>query len=142
MHFESPVAAALAGIPPQAVRVLAFREEADDAYVLLDARPEGPPYEYGVHCHRDADGWVEGSSSNSDGWTSTDPEGDLGTMTYWDRAPEGVTRVRVTFGGRTSEVPVEHGYFLATWWRMPCLDHDGPRVDAVLIGGAWRPATG
>lgn len=141
-RFGSPVAAALAGIPADAVRVLAVREDATDAYVLLDTRPGGPRYEYGVQCHRDAEGWHEGSSGNSDGWTCTDVERELGTISRWDRAPEGATRVRFTFRGATSEVPVENGYYLATWWRVPCPDSDWPRLEAFLVDGEWRVVAG
>jgi len=138
MHFETSVAAALAGIPSHAIRVLAVRESETDAYVLFDARPGGPSYEYGVHCFRKANGWHEGSSGNGCGWTSTDLERELGTISDWDRAPAGATRVRFTYLGQSSEVPVENGYYLATWWRMPCPEHEWPRLDAFLVSGNWQ----
>ena len=139
-HFDSPEAAALAGFPPGAVRVVAARAHEDDGYVLLDTRPSGPPYFYGVACKREADGWVEGSSSNGGGWRSTDPVSELGTLVDWDEVALGADRVRVAFGPDVHEEPVEHGVFLSAWWRVPCPEVDWPRAVAFRVAGRWVDA--
>jgi hypothetical protein len=136
-HFDSPETAALAGFPPGTVRVIASRRHGDDAYVLLDARPDGPPYLYGVEFMRAPDGWMEGSSSNGAGWRVTDAQAELGTLVVWDEAPSGADRVRVAFGSDRHEEPIEHGAFLSAWWRVRCPESVWPRAVAFRIGGRW-----
>ncbi|HJR67692.1 MAG TPA: hypothetical protein VJ802_14770 [Gemmatimonadaceae bacterium] len=139
-RHESPEAAALDGFPPGAVRVVATRAHGDDAYVLLDTRPAGPPYLYGVECMRDAGGWVEGSSSNGGGWRVTDADAELGTLVAWDQAPAGADRVRVALGADVHEEPVEYGVFLSAWWRVPPPAGVWPRAVAFRIAGRWVEA--
>lgn len=135
--FPTPEEAAMDGFPGQAVRVLATAREGGDAYVLIDTGPEGHPYLYGVCANRERGGWVEGSSGNGSGWTITDSEAEAGTLTEWGEAPEGTTRVRVSFNGEVREAPVANGVYLVAWWRVPCPTEDFPRVDAFLIDGRW-----
>jgi hypothetical protein len=139
-HFSSPEAAVVAGFPAGAVRVVASRTHGDDAYVLLDTRPGGPPYLYGVHCGRGPAGWVEGSSNNAGGWGVVDLDAGLGTLVLWDDAPPGADRVRVAYGADEREEAVERGGYLAAWWRVPCPEEDWPRAIAFRVGGRWVPA--
>jgi hypothetical protein len=139
-HFDSPEAAVLADFPPGAVRVVAVRAHEDDGYVLIDTRPDGPPYLYGVQCTREASGWVEGSSSNGGGWRPSDPESELGTLVIWDDAPPGADRVRVAFGPEVHEEAVEHGVFLSAWWRVPCPEGTWPRAIQFRVAGHWVEA--
>jgi hypothetical protein len=136
-NFDSPEDAVLAGFPPGAVRIVAVRAQGDDAYVLLDTRPGGPSYLYGVTCMREADGWVEGSSSNGGGWRHTDPDTDLGMLVVWDEAPAGADRVRVAFGEDVHEEPIEHGVYLSAWWRIPCPEDAWPDAVGFRVGGQW-----
>ncbi|HEX6037294.1 hypothetical protein, partial [Longimicrobium sp.] len=137
--FSTPESAALDGFPSAHCRVVASAADGDDAYVLLDTRPAGAPYLYGVCVARTDGGWVEGSSGNGDGWTMTDGERGVGTATAWETAPEGADRVRVAFGGDVREVAVENGVYLAAWWRVPYPD-DLPRAVGFRVGGRWIPA--
>jgi hypothetical protein len=136
-HFDSPEAAVLADFPRGAVRVIASRASDDDAYVLLDTRPGGPPYLYGVEVRRKPDGWIEGSSGNTAGWRVTDPDAELGTLVEWDEAPTGADRVRVLLGDDVHEEPIEHGAFLTAWWRVPWPEGVWPRAVAFRIGDRW-----
>jgi hypothetical protein len=135
--FDSPAAAVLAGFPRGAVRVVAVRTQGDDAYVLVDTRPGGPPYLYGVTCMREADGWVEGSSSNGGGWRMTDADTELGMLVVWDEAPAGSDRVRLVFERDVHEEPIEHGVYLSAWWRVPCPEDAWPHLVACRVGGEW-----
>jgi len=140
-HHDSPAAAALAGFPPGAVRIVAARAHGGDAYVLLDTRPGGPPYLYGLHWLREAGGgWVEGSSSNGGGWGVTDADAELGTLVVWDEAPAGADRARVALGADVREETVEHGVFLSAWWRVPCPEDAWPRAVAFRVAGRWVEA--
>ena len=139
-HFNSPEAAVLSGFPAGAVRVLAARASGDDAYVLLDTRPDGPPYLYGVEVSREADGWIEGGSSNAGGWRLTEPKTELGSLVDWDEAPVGADRVRVALGPDVHEEPIENGAILSAWWRVPYPDRLWPRVEAFRIHGRWVDA--
>jgi hypothetical protein len=136
-HFDSPEAAILSGFPPGAVRIVASRANGDDAYVLLDTRPDGPPYLYGVEVRREPDGWIEGGSSNTSGWRLTEPEAELGSLVEWDEAPIGADRVRVALGADVHEEPIENGAFLTAWWRVPSPDTLSPRTVAFRIDGRW-----
>lgn len=137
--FETPEAAALDGFPGAHCRVVAARISGDDAYVLLDAGEPGYPYLYGSCVAREDGGWREGTSSNGPGWTSTEEDGELGTLVDWDVAPEGADQVRVSFRGETRIEPVANGVYLAAWWRVPS-DLAFPRVEAFRIRGRWVPA--
>ena len=136
-HFDSPEAAVLSGFPAGAVRVIASRANGDDAYVLLDTRPDGPRYLYGVEVKREPDGWIEGSSGNTAGWRLTDPEAELGSLVEWDEAPTGADRVRVALGADVHEEPIENGAFLSAWWRVPCPNRLWPRAVAFHIDNRW-----
>ena len=135
--FDTPEAAVLAGFPPGAVRIVAVRAHADDAYVLVDTRPSGPPYLYGITCVRAGDGWVEGSSSNGGGWRNTDTDAELGMLVVWDDAPAGADRVRVAFGADVHEEPIEYGVYLSAWWRVPCPEDGWPDAVAFRVKGQW-----
>jgi hypothetical protein len=104
--------------------------------LLLD-RSSQPSYLYGVHCAHDADGWEERSSSNGGGWGSVDLDAEVGTLVLWDEAPPGADRVRVAFGADLREEPVEHGVYLAAWWRVPYPDSVWPRAIAFRTDGRW-----
>jgi len=132
----------MGGFPGTAVTVVASARDGDDAYVVLDARPEGPSYLYGISVTRGDGGWEEGSSGNGPGWTLTDRERDLGTLTLWGEAPAGTVRVRASFRGEVREAPVSRGIYLVAWWRVPDPDDDYPRVDAFRIGDRWVPRSG
>jgi hypothetical protein len=138
--FPTPEEAFMDGFPGTVCRVVASAKEGDDAYVVLDTGPDGHPYLYAGCVHRQEGGWAEGTSGNGDGWTLTDPEHNLGTLTVWGEIPKGATRVRVSFHSETREAPVANGVYLVAWWRVPCPD-DHPRVDAFLVDGRWVPAS-
>lgn len=137
--FPTPEEAAMDGFPGTACRVVASAREGDDAYVLLDTGPEGHPYLYGGCVTREDGGWAEGTSGNGPGWSLTDAEHDLGTLTVWGEAPEGAVRVRVGFRGEAREAPVANGVYLVAWWRVPYPD-EFPRVEAFRVDGRWVPA--
>jgi hypothetical protein len=139
-HFNSPEAAVLSGFPAGTVRVVASRASENDAYVLIDTRPDGPPYLYGVEVTRDRDGWLEGGSGNSAGWRLSDPEAELGSLVVWEEAPPGADRVRVEFEGDAREESIENGSYLSAWWRVPCPDTLWPRIVAFRIDGRWIDA--
>jgi hypothetical protein len=138
--FASLEEAAQSSFDPRFCRIVATREQGDDAVVLFDTGPAGQPYLYEVHYHRREDRWSEGTSGNGWGWTAVGPEGELGTVTVWDEAPAGADKVRVEFEGELREEPVSLGAFLAVWWRVPWREHPWPRVLAFRIDGAWKPA--
>ena len=139
-HFDSPEAAVLSGFPAGAVRVVASRTSDDDAYVLIDTRPDGPPYLYGVELTRDGDGWIEGGSGNSAGWRLRELGKDLGSLVVWEEAPLGADQVRVEFEGDVREEPIENGAYLSAWWRVPYPDTLWPRVVSFRIDGRWIDA--
>jgi hypothetical protein len=137
-RFESPEIAVLYEFPGTPCRVAALAREGDDAYAVVDVGAEGQPYLYGISLTRHEGGWEAWTSGNGSGWTSTDPERDLGTATAWGEAPAGAVRLRATFGGETREVPVAGGVYLVAWWRVPADGSVG--VDAFLVQGRWIPA--
>ena len=132
-RFPSPEAAAMYGFPPAYCRVVASTMHGDYAYVLLDTRIHEAPYLYGVTCRRDQAGWSELGSSNGSGWTE---EG--GFLYFWDEAPTGADRVRVTFRGAEVEQEVSGRAFLVVWWDVPELSDEWPWVVAFRFGGEWR----
>ncbi|MGH7489732.1 MAG: hypothetical protein ACREMS_07395 [Gemmatimonadaceae bacterium] len=139
--FDSPQAAALAGFPEGAARVLATRANGENAYVLLDTRPNGPRYVYGIECMRAGHGWVEGSSSNAaSGWMITHRDSGLGMVVIWDDAPVAADLVRVALGSDIHEEPVENGVFLSAWWRIPCPENVRPGAIAFRVSGRWVEA--
>ena len=117
--FESLAAAARASFPNEFCRIVGMREQGTFGYVLFDTGPEGRPYLYGVNYERVDGRWMEGSSSNGDGWSHMGPDPSLGTLTLWDTAPAGADRVRVELGGQLREEPVENGVYLVAWWGVP-----------------------
>jgi hypothetical protein len=137
--FESPEAAALQGFPRQHGRIVAWRAQGDDAYVLLDAGRPGEPYLYGVYCSRHDGRWRGDSYANGPGWSQAGADLSLGTLVDWDVAPEGTDRIRADAGGRTIEEPVDGSVYLAVWWRVPDPAH-WPTVTAFRVRGEWRPA--
>jgi hypothetical protein len=139
-HFSSPEDAVLSSFPPGAVRVVASRTSGDDAYVLVDTRPDGPPYLYGVEVTRDREGWIEGGSGNSAGWRLREFGADVGTLVVWEEAPPGADRVRVEFEGDVHEEPIENGAYLSAWWRVPYPDTSWPRIVSFRIDGRWIDA--
>lgn len=124
--------------PPEYCSVVAARSHGDDAYVLLDTGPVGRPYLYGVHCRRTDGRWEEGYSSNGPGWTQTDDDLEVGTLSYWNDAPLGVDFVRVVFGGAVLDEPVRNGAYFLVWFRVP-FPSEWPRVIAVCVSGRWEP---
>ncbi len=131
----------MATFPPQHCRMVASRSHGDDAYVLMDTGSEGQPYLYGAHCHRDADGWYEGSSSNGPGWCQTGHDPDVGSLAVWGDAVAGAHMVRIEFDGVVIDEPVPLGAFLVVWWRVP-VPSEWPRVVAFQVDGRWVPAEG
>ncbi len=128
------------GFPGIPCRVVASAREGDDAYVVMDTRPDGQPYLYGACAARRDGGWVEGGGGNGPGWTLTHAEHGLGTATVWGEAPAGAVRVRATFGGDVREAPVANGVYLVAWWRVPAPVAGAPRVEAFRIHERWVPA--
>jgi hypothetical protein len=124
-HFSSPEDAVLSSFPPGAVRVVASRTSGYDAYVLVDTRPDGPPYLYGVEVTRDGEGWIEGGSGNSAGWRLREFGADVGTLVVWEEAPPGADRVRVEFEGDVHEEPIESGAYLSAGGGYPILTQAG-----------------
>jgi hypothetical protein len=135
---DSPEHAAMTGFPEEHCRVISSRSLADDAYVLLDTGSPGQPYLYGVNCHRTDGQWFEGCSGNGPGWAQTGNDPDLGTLSLWGDAPQGVDCVRVVFDGVTIDEPVHHGAYLFVWWRVPCPKR-WPHVVATRAKGIWTP---
>jgi hypothetical protein len=137
VKFDSPEAAAMSTFPAEYCRVVAARSEGDDAYVLLDTGPAGRPYLYGVHCSRTGGRWDEGYSSNGPGWSQSDDDLELGTLSFWNDAPAGVDSVRVEFAGTVIDEPVRNGAYFLVWFRVPCPSQ-WPRVIAVCSSGVWQ----
>ena len=123
--------------PAEYCSIVAARSHGDDAYVLLDTGPAGRPYLYGLNCHRRNGRWDEGSSSNGPGWTQTDHDPDVGTLSCWDDVPTGVDVVRVAFADAVVDEPVRRGAYLLVWFRVPCPSK-WPRLIAVCSGGRWE----
>ena len=134
--FDSPESAALSGFPPEDCRVVAIRSAGDAAYVLLDTHASGRPYLYGVNCVREGTRWFDRASGNGPGWSQTDDDPDLGTLSLWQEAPSGADMARVEFQGNVIDEPVKDGAFLVVWWHVP-PPHDWPRVTAFQIDGRW-----
>ena len=134
--FGAPEDAAMVGFPTAYCRVVASRENGDDAYVLLNTRSSEQPYLYGANCRRENGRWFEGGSSNMAGWEQTGHDPDVGTLSFWDDAPAEADMVRVEFDGRIVEEPVIDGAYLLVWWRIP-VPRDWPRVTAFRIAGNW-----
>lgn len=99
---SSPERAAMTGFPEAHCRVIASRNLADDAYVLLDTGSPGQPYLYGVNCHRREGQWFESGSGNGPGWEQTGHDPDVGTLSLWGDVAEGVDFVRVVFNASSS----------------------------------------
>ena len=133
--FDSPEDAATQGLPAQHGRVVAWRAQGDDAYVLLDSGPQGQPYLYGVCCSRHGGRWRRDSSGDGPGWTQAGPDPLLGTLVAWDLAPKGADRVRVQCAGQMLEEAVTGPAYLVVWWRVPDLGFASPT--AFRIGGEW-----
>ena len=91
---------------------------------------------YGVNCVREGNRWFESISGNGPGWSQTDHDPDLGTLSLWDQAPSGAEMARVEFQGNVIDEPITDGAFLVVWWRVP-PPHDWPRVTAFKIDGRW-----
>jgi hypothetical protein len=134
--FDSPESAAMFGFPPKYCRVVASRTNGDRAYILLDTGSHERPYLYGVSCRRDNGRWFEGGSANRGGWEQTDHDPDVGTLSFWDKAPDDADMVRVEFNGSVIEQPVVGGAYLVVWWRVP-NPRDWPRATAFRIGDRW-----
>jgi hypothetical protein len=136
--FDTPEEAAMVGFPRKYCRVVASCVEGDAAYVLLDTGSEGHPYLYGSVCTRENGRWMEGASSNGDGWKRLSLDSELGAMVAWEQAPANADGARVEFQGGVQEVPVKNGVYLAVWWHVPCPDFSAwPRVTAFRIDGRW-----
>ena len=104
---------------------------------MLDTRPNGPPYLYGIAFKRDAARWIEGISNNAGGWFA-DGDSGLGMLAFWgDDAPAGTDLARVAFGSDVHEEPVTGGVFLSVWWRVPSPERTSPRVMAFRVAGRW-----
>ena len=138
--YASPEAAALAGFPEKAARLIASCADGDDAYVLLETGSDTQSYLYGVNCSRVNGRWQEGASGNGGGWSQAGSDPALGTVAAWNEAPPEADAVRLEFAGVVQDVPVTHGVYLAVWWRVPCPEVWGPRLEAYRIKGAWIPA--
>jgi hypothetical protein len=139
--FHSPEDAAMNGFPPGYRRVVASRVDGDDAYVLLNTGSDAQPYLYGANCHRRDGVWFESGSSNGPGWAQVYQAPDIGTLSFWDDAPAGVSRVRVKFDGALVEEVVRDRAFLVVWWRRP-PPTIWPQVIEVEMGGRWAPTDG
>lgn len=135
---SSPERAAMAGFPEAHCRVIASRNLADDAYVLLDTGSPGQPYLYGVNCHRREGQWFESGSSHGPGWEQTGHDPDVGTLSLWGDVAEGVDFVRVVFNGVVIDEPVQPAVYRLVWWRVPCAT-EWPHVVATRANGAWKP---
>jgi hypothetical protein len=137
--YDSPESAAMEGFPPAYCRVVAARVREDAAYVLLDTGSPGQPYLYGVNCYRENGRWFESGSSNGPGWHRTgDDHSELGTLTVWGDAPQGVSVVRMEFQGVIVDEPVRDGAYLFVWWRVPCPEEEWPRLLAILTPSGWN----
>jgi len=132
----TPERAACSGIPERYCRVLALEEHGDWAVALLATNEPDDPYPLQVICRREDGRWLEWTSSNGGGFTTTD-EGRL-VVTLWDVAPADAGTARVLFEGAEHRVPVKHGYFLFCAWGVALPDdadgwpeaHWWPRVVA------------
>lgn len=133
----------MGGFPEAYCRVVATRVQGDDAYVLLDTGSPGHAYLYGVNCSRLDGRWSETSSGNGPGWSLTDADRELGTLSLWGDTPADTDLVNVQFNGEQREEPVHGGAFLAVWWRQPCPGpgREWPRATAFRARGDWMPAT-
>jgi hypothetical protein len=134
--FQTPEDAAKNGFPPRYCRVVASRVEGNDAYVLLNTGSDAQPYLYGANCHRRGGFWFEGGSSNGPGWAQVDDASEVGTLSFWDDVPAGVSRVRVEFDGAVIEEIVRDRAFLVVWWRIP-PPTTWPQLIEVEVGGRW-----
>jgi len=133
--YQTPEAAAMAGLPPEYCRVVASEANGDCAYVLLDTGSPGQPYLYGVNCVRVGAEWQESSSGNGGGWSLTDERTELGVWCVWDDVEPEADLVRVEFDGRVSEHPVRNGIYFVVWWNQPVSIE--PTVMAIRVHGKW-----
>ena len=105
-----PGSAARGSITERYARALAVSISPDGgtAVVLLGTNEPPQLYPYEVECHREADGWHEGNSSNGEGWKAVGEDG-TGVLTAWgedSRRSEGT----ITLAGERLKVPVVDGY--------------------------------
>jgi hypothetical protein len=136
--YDSPESAAMEGFPPQYCHVVAARVDGDHACVLLDTGSPGQPYLYEIHCRCRNGRWCDDGSSNGSGWHQIGDDPELGTLTVWGDAPEGVSAVRVEFQAVIVDEPVRDGAYLFVWWRLPCPEEEWPRILAILTASGWK----
>ena len=130
MVYETPEAAALGGAAQSSdTRVVASVRSGDDAAVLLDA--PGWPNPDLVVCHRDGDGWREGSStSGRTVWLQSDGgEVDRGTMASWTEAEPGATAAVISFADRELIRPVDNGFVV---WMVDGVTSEEAKASARL----------
>jgi hypothetical protein len=131
----TPEEAARGEIPERFARALAvaYSPDGNHAVVLLGTNEEPYLYPYQVVCSLGKSGWVEGTSSNGPGWSSTSSEGEpnVGVATDWDEAPPEATAALVSFEGQEHEVPVQEGYFLFAALNVPD-DIEGRRLPSFV----------
>ena len=140
--FPTPEAAAMEGFNSEHCRVLAVELDGDDGFVMLDTGPPRSPYLYGGTVKREFGGWSGGIDSNGGGigWTSTEPDRDVGVVHVCGEAPEGADAVRVSWRGTSRESPVRNGIVLLTWWQEKNPQRAYPRVVAYRVGDEWIEA--
>jgi len=130
----TPERAARGDIPERYCRVLALEEHGDWAVVLLATNDPDDPYPLQVICRREDGRWLDWTSSNGGGFTTTG-EGRV-VVTLWDEAPAGAGAAHVLFERAEHRVPVQHGYFLFCAWEVEDDDaqwpdaHSWPKVVA------------
>jgi hypothetical protein len=134
---STPEEAARGDIPARFVQVVGVVVRGDTA-VLAQLTNDAPPYEVETaYCHREGDGWVEGSSGNSTSGYLPTGEG-IGTVVVWDEAPATAVSARFEYNGREQVVPVERGCALAVF--------DDVKEEDAYVGGpslvAWIDAGG
>jgi hypothetical protein len=124
MGYPTPEAAALEQIPERYARVLGASVSPNGEYAMVLLGTNEPPrlYPYQVLCEREPDGWLESTSGNGSGWSSTsgrdDPE-QFGVTTDWGQAPPDARAAVVSFRGADHEAPVARGYYLFVAWGVP-----------------------
>ena len=134
---STPEEAARGDVPAQFVQVIGVVVRGDTA-VVAQLTNDVPPYEVETaYCHREGDGWVEGSSGNSTSGYLPTGEG-IGTVVVWDEAPATAVSARFEYAGHEQVVPVERGCALAVF--------DDVKEDDAFVGGpllvGWIDAGG
>lgn len=98
--------------------------------VLLATNEEPFVVSYEITLRFDGHSWVETSGNDTPGWRATG--GDQGLVTFWDRAPVGVSSITVAWDDTIKTSPVRYGYFLVVFWDVPEHEFDPSTLPQII----------